>query len=276
MAVFILFVLLPICCTIGGLAGITQFVMSEASHEPSDTSRDGNTDQTKTERRKRNVSPDAGVRAAGHEFAKKLITPALKAPASADFPWDTVTFSTAEPIVDDSGATAQRWFVHGAVDAQNSFGAQVRSNWDVVVLGMDGSFFGVEARLDDEVVFQMDSYRSMIENRRVTLQPPPESATKGEPAVETHPKPEHESTVQQSIPPYLVDPTQLIDVACEPWGKRAGYIEQLYDQYYQRRTKVTKTKAMKRASEFCGTRPMEELDSCRACMETLVSVVYDP
>ncbi len=109
---------------------------------------------------------DAGVRAAGYEFAKKLITPALKSPTSANFPWDTVAFSRMEPLTDKLGVTAQRWVVGGAVDAQNSFGAQIRSRWKVVVLASGDSFFPVEAKLDDQVVFQLDSYRSMSQTAK--------------------------------------------------------------------------------------------------------------
>ena len=107
--------------------------------------------------------PDDGVRGAGWQSAKKLITPALKVPATADFPWETVSFSRMKRVTDKSGATAQRWRVRGAVDAQNSFGAQIRSQWEVIILARNDTFFPVEARLDGEVVFQMDSYKAMSE-----------------------------------------------------------------------------------------------------------------
>jgi len=109
------------------------------------------------------ASPDAGVRAAGHKFAKKAITPALKAPTTAAFPWDTVTFSSMEPLSDNSGATMQRWLVRGAVDAENSFGAPIRSQWEVVVASVGNTFLMGEARLDGEVVFSLESYRALLE-----------------------------------------------------------------------------------------------------------------
>jgi len=76
-----------------------------------------------------------------------------------------VTFFKMPPWTDHTGATAERWLVRGAVDAQNSFGVRIRSWWEIVVLGFEDQFFPGEVRLDGEVVFQLDGYRAMLHDR---------------------------------------------------------------------------------------------------------------
>lgn len=105
---------------------------------------------------------DAGVRGAGYEFAKMLIKPTLNAPQSASFPWETVSYENMEPLSDMSGDRAERWRVSGFVDAQNSFGALLRSRWEIILLGVGDKFIPAEARLGGEVVFQLSTYGAMF------------------------------------------------------------------------------------------------------------------
>jgi hypothetical protein len=55
-----------------------------------------------------------------HLIAERFIKERLKAPSTADFPWGTYR---ANHLPNDS------WIVSSYVDAQNSFGAKLRSNW---------------------------------------------------------------------------------------------------------------------------------------------------
>lgn len=110
-------------------------------------------------------NPDAGVRGAGWTLAKKLVTPYLKAPSTADFPWDTVGFTRLAPVADKSGQTARRWSVFGAVDAQNAFGAQLRSRWEVVVLNYGGQMFPLSASLDGKTIYVSSGVGNLVEVR---------------------------------------------------------------------------------------------------------------
>lgn len=107
--------------------------------------------------------PPRGVRAAGHLAAKRLVPPALTSPSTASFPWDSVTYSTMTSIADGSGETAARWLVRGEVEAQNALGVPVRSHWEVVVIELGNDFAAAEAKLGDKVIFQLKSYRNMLE-----------------------------------------------------------------------------------------------------------------
>ena len=71
---------------------------------------------------------DHGARYAGQQFAKNLCTPHLRAPSTAEWPWESVT---ATPLSDvtEKGKRYRRWRVTGAVDAQNAFGAMIRTEW---------------------------------------------------------------------------------------------------------------------------------------------------
>jgi hypothetical protein len=61
--------------------------------------------------------------------SQKFVKNRLKAPSTAKFPW----FS--EVVVKDLGGG--RFSVSGYVDAQNSFGAQIRTNYTCVLKGAD-------------------------------------------------------------------------------------------------------------------------------------------
>lgn len=120
------------------------------------------------------VDKDAGVRAAGQHIAKKLIKPKLKAPQSAEFPWDSITYERMEPLlVDLRGDKADRWRVRGAVDAQNSFGAKMRSWWEVIVLSWEGTFLPARVKLEGKIVFQWDAYSQWDADSRYSSQTRP-------------------------------------------------------------------------------------------------------
>ena len=70
---------------------------------------------------------------ASEDFVKKN----LKAPSTAKFPW------FREVVVDDLGA--ERYRVTAYVDAQNSFGAQIRTNYTCVVKGEDSLHWTLES-----------------------------------------------------------------------------------------------------------------------------------
>jgi len=111
---------------------------------------------------KTTTSDNSGVKYAGREFAIRLITPALKAPATADFPSETVSSTTLESIIDNSGKTAQRWSVSGGVDSQNSFGAQLRSSWTVILLLSDNEYYPVAAELEGQIIYMDPEYLSLV------------------------------------------------------------------------------------------------------------------
>lgn len=56
--------------------------------------------------------------------AQEIIKRELKSPSTADFPW-----SIDEYVITNLGGN--RWTVSGYVDAQNGFGAMIRSDWNV-------------------------------------------------------------------------------------------------------------------------------------------------
>lgn len=52
-------------------------------------------------------------------YAKEFVSDALRAPATADFPWEPESAALKGTI----------WHVAGHVDSQNGFGALIRSHW---------------------------------------------------------------------------------------------------------------------------------------------------
>jgi hypothetical protein len=78
------------------------------------------------------------ARFSARSHAQTFVKRHLKAPATAEFPWGTDEYSIVS--LGDG-----RWKVSSYVDAQNGFGAMVRSRWDVTLRRKeDGS-----ARLED-------------------------------------------------------------------------------------------------------------------------------
>ena len=69
-------------------------------------------------------------------IAKEIVMSSLKNPSSASFPWttDDIAFVKREDIV----------AVQGYVDAMNSFGSQIRSQWTVEFRIIDLSAFTYE------------------------------------------------------------------------------------------------------------------------------------
>jgi hypothetical protein len=77
-------------------------------------------DQSKAERQR-----DSDQEIEARAFAEHLVRQSLKAPSTAEFgPYSSVK---VVPMGGDS------WTVSGYVDAQNGFGAQIRSQWSVLL-----------------------------------------------------------------------------------------------------------------------------------------------
>ena len=109
---------------------------------------------------------NSGVRSAGREMAKKAITPLLKCPSSAKWPWESVVYSEVGAVKDKDGTNARVWAVEGVVDSQNSFGAMIRNKWRVFVFRtidaegkLNSSYFPFEILVDDEIVYGTSDWR---------------------------------------------------------------------------------------------------------------------
>lgn len=102
----------------------------------------------------------SGVRAAGQMGAKKIIKPVLKAPSTADFPWDTVTYAKMANVWGQ-----QRWQVSGAVDSQNSFGAMLREQWTAVVIRKGSDLMIMKVTLGDQVVYENSAYAKELNSK---------------------------------------------------------------------------------------------------------------
>ena len=70
-------------------------------------------------------------------MSKEFVIKRLKAPSTADFPWYDESFVT------DLGGGEFR--VSAYVDAQNSFGAKIRSNYTCVLKSTDGNNWTLES-----------------------------------------------------------------------------------------------------------------------------------
>jgi len=80
--------------------------------------------------------------AAAQEFVKK----SLKAPSTASFP------TTNEATVTDLGNG--QWRVQAWVDAQNSFGAMLRSNFECTIKFSDDDWYLEKLILDGKLIFK--------------------------------------------------------------------------------------------------------------------------
>ncbi len=91
---------------------------------------------------------------AGHRAAERIVRDALRAPSTGKFPRDTVSARRMSDIEED-GKAFHRWRVTGSVDAQNAFGAMIRSDWLVILVNdtEDGDVFPVAAALDNQLVW---------------------------------------------------------------------------------------------------------------------------
>ncbi len=70
-------------------------------------------------------------------LAERAVTDRLKAPSTAKFPW-----GCSDRVVIDAWEVR----VHGYVDAQNGFGAMLRSQWTVVYARAPGASDGLSLR----------------------------------------------------------------------------------------------------------------------------------
>lgn len=98
-----------------------------------------------------------GARGAAFEFAKQLISPTLKNPASAKFDWESVEYlrTVRMPATDDHEA-ANIVICQGIVRATNSFNAVVPSEWTMCMHHDGAGYALILANLDDKVVFRTD------------------------------------------------------------------------------------------------------------------------
>ncbi len=76
--------------------------------------------------RSSSASTAEGDKAMAYAMCQDFVKQRLKAPSTADFPW-----SYDDKVAELGGG---RWQVRGYVDAQNGFGAQIRSNFVCTVV----------------------------------------------------------------------------------------------------------------------------------------------
>lgn len=74
---------------------------------------------------------EIGAKIACEDFVQK----SLKAPSTADFPSYSSYTATGGPEV---------WTVNGYVDAENGFGAKIRTDWKCMVSSSDGDSWNLE------------------------------------------------------------------------------------------------------------------------------------
>ncbi len=83
-----------------------------------------------------------------HVQAQQFVKKALKAPTTAEFPWEPVSAGT-----DGTGL----YQVESYVDSQNSFGAMVRSEW-MVNMRLSGDRWTLEKmRIGGKIVYDIES-----------------------------------------------------------------------------------------------------------------------
>ena len=83
-----------------------------------------------------------------HVQAQEFVKRALKAPSTAEFPWEPVSAGT-----DGTGL----YQVESYVDSQNSFGAMVRSEW-MVNMRLSGDRWTLEKmRVGGKIVYDIES-----------------------------------------------------------------------------------------------------------------------
>lgn len=75
-------------------------------------------------------------------IAQDAVKKQLKAPSTAKFPWGSDEYNIKEVVADDSGFKA--YYVKSYVDAENSFGAKIRTDFIVKLeLSDDGEKYKV-------------------------------------------------------------------------------------------------------------------------------------
>lgn len=100
---------------------------------------DSGTPSTESAKTDRDLSTEAYVISQG--YVKRI----LKAPATADFPLLDYTAKKTDG--------AQIYTVHGYVDADNSFGAKIRSYWDTLLMYKGGDPADSASWVLDTLVF---------------------------------------------------------------------------------------------------------------------------
>jgi hypothetical protein len=100
-------------------------------------------------------APD-GARGAAFTFAKRVITPILKNPASADFEWSSVSVDRVMPVKSEAGNSVELVFVSGLVRATNSFNAVVPSEWQVTMWHDENGYEGMIVVHDDKIILKTE------------------------------------------------------------------------------------------------------------------------
>jgi hypothetical protein len=83
--------------------------------------------------------PDAGNDYGALVVCQDRVSEQLRAPATADFA------SVAESSISQSGS---KWTIRSYVDAQNGFGAQIRTSWTCTATHVSGDRYTVTATLE--------------------------------------------------------------------------------------------------------------------------------
>lgn len=109
---------------------------------------------------------DAGVADAAQTFAIQLVTNNLKVPESAAFPHDAITFERLTLLNQTTGGRIEHWYVFGAVDSRNDYGARVRSHWRIMLAREADRFFPVMAQLGDFEIYRMRGHVEMLAEAR--------------------------------------------------------------------------------------------------------------
>ncbi len=109
---------------------------------------------------------DAGVEDAARDYAIKFVTPDLKNPESAEFPKEAIRFKRLDLLNRTTGGKIEHWFVDGAVDSKNDYGAMVRSHWRILLGRTEDSFFPVMAILEEFGIYRMRGHVQMLAEAR--------------------------------------------------------------------------------------------------------------
>ncbi len=109
---------------------------------------------------------NAGVADAARQYAIQFVTPDLKHPASAAFPPEEVRFERLEMLNRTTLGRIEHWFVHGAVDSRNGYGATVRSRWRIVLGRADNHFFPVIVILEEFGIYRFQGHVDMLAEAR--------------------------------------------------------------------------------------------------------------
>lgn len=109
---------------------------------------------------------DAGVVDAARTYAIQFVTPDLKNPESAIFQKEAIRFERLELLNRTTGRKIEHWFVFGAVDSTNGYGATVRSSWRILLGRTDEKFFPVMVMLEEFAIYRFRGHVAMLAEAR--------------------------------------------------------------------------------------------------------------